>query len=43
MDLLKDLELREVTPATKNMTCGALIDIDTNTGLAKNITPIQEI
>ena len=31
------------TPATENITvCGALIDIDTNTGLAKNITPIQE-
>ena len=31
------------TPATENITiCGALIDIDINTGLAKNITPIQE-
>ena len=31
------------TPATENITvCGALIEIDTNTGLAKNITPIQE-
>jgi len=31
------------TPATENITiCGALIDIDNNTGLAKNITPFQE-
>ena len=31
------------TPATQNITiCGALIDIDINNGLAKNITPIQE-
>jgi len=31
------------TPATENITiCGALIEIDINTGLAKNITPIQE-
>ena len=31
------------TPATENITvCGALIDIDANTGLANNITPIQE-
>ena len=31
------------TPATENITvCGSLIDIDTNSGLAKNITPIKE-
>ena len=31
------------TPATANITiCGALIEIDINNGLAKNITPIQE-
>ena len=30
-------------PADEKITiCGALIDIDVNTGLAKNITPIQE-
>ena len=30
-------------PATEKITvCGALIDIDNNTGLAKNITPIKE-
>ena len=31
------------TPAAEKITiCGTLIDIDINTGLAKNITPIQE-
>ena len=31
------------TPANEKITiCGALIEIDINTGLAKNITPIQE-
>ena len=44
MDLLRGTGQKvDFTPATENITvCGALIEIDTNTGLAKNITPIQE-